>query len=36
VTQIAAVPGPVAGAGLIPLLGLAGAWYARRRKQLAA
>jgi hypothetical protein len=31
-----AVPGPVAGAGLIPLIGLAGAWYARRRKQLAA
>jgi hypothetical protein len=31
-----ATPGPVAGAGLIPLLGLAGAWYARRRKQLAA
>lgn len=36
VSQIAAVPGPVAGAGLIPLLGLAGAWYARRRKQFAA
>lgn len=31
-----AVPGPVAGAGLIPLFGLAGAWYARRRKRLAA
>jgi hypothetical protein len=34
--QVAAVPGPVTGAGLIPLLGLAGTWYARRRKQLAA
>lgn len=33
---VAAVPGPVAGAGLIPLFGLAGAWYARRRKQRAA
>jgi hypothetical protein len=31
-----AVPGPVAGAGLVPLLGLAGAWYARRRKHRAA
>jgi hypothetical protein len=31
-----AVPGPVAGAGVIPLLGLAGFWYARRRKRLAA
>jgi MYXO-CTERM domain-containing protein len=36
VTQIAAVPGPVAGAGLIPLLGLGAAWLVRRRKQLAA
>lgn len=28
---VAAVPGPLAGAGLVPLLGLAGAWFARRR-----
>jgi hypothetical protein len=28
-----AAPGPVAGAGLIPLFGLAAAWYGRRRKQ---
>ena len=28
-----AVPGPLAGAGLVPLLGLAGAWFARRRHQ---
>jgi hypothetical protein len=35
ISQVA-VPGPVAGAGLIPLLGLAGAWYSRRRKQLAS
>lgn len=31
-----AVPGPVPGTGFIPLLGLAGAWYARRRKQRGA
>lgn len=36
VFTVAAVPGPVAGAGLIPLFGLAGAWYARRRKRFAA
>lgn len=34
---VAAVPGPLAGAGLIPLLGFAGAWFARRcRERLAA
>ena len=32
----AAVPGPLAGAGLIPLLGFAGAWFARRRNQKLA
>lgn len=31
-----AVPGPIAGAGLIPLAGLGAAWFARRRKQRAA
>jgi hypothetical protein len=36
VAQIAAVPGPVAGAGLVPLLGFAGVWFARRRKRVAA
>lgn len=30
-----AVPGPIAGAGLIPLTGLGVAWFARRRKQCA-
>ena len=36
VTRGAAVPGPLAGAGLIPLLGFAGAWFARRRHQKLA
>lgn len=27
-----AAPGPLAGAGLVPLLGLAGFWFARRRQ----
>lgn len=31
-----AVPGPIAGAGLIPLAGLGVAWFARRRKQKLA
>jgi len=31
-----AVPGPIAGAGLPALLGLAGAWFVRRRKQKLA
>lgn len=31
-----AVPGPLAGAGLVPLLGFAGAWLARRRNQKTA
>ena len=29
---VAAVPGPLAGAGLIPLFGFAGAWLVRRRR----
>jgi len=29
----AAVPGPVAGTGLVALAGLAGAWFMRRRRQ---
>jgi hypothetical protein len=33
VTQAAAVPSPLAGAGLIPILGLAGAWFLRRRNR---
>lgn len=35
-SDITAVPGPIAGAGLIPLAGLGAAWFARRRKQRAA
>ncbi len=31
-----AVPGPVAGAGLPALFGLAGAWFLRRRRHQAA
>lgn len=31
-----AVPGPIAGAGLIPLAGFGAAWFARRRKRVAA
>jgi LPXTG-motif cell wall-anchored protein len=31
-----AVPGPIAGAGLPAVLGLAGAWFVRRRKQKLA
>lgn len=31
-----AVPGPIAGAGLLPFAGLGAAWFARRRKQRAA
>jgi hypothetical protein len=31
-----AVPGPIAGAGLPALFGLAGAWFVRRRKQTLA
>jgi MYXO-CTERM domain-containing protein len=31
-----AAPGPVAGAGLPALFGLAGAWFVRRRKQKLA
>lgn len=34
-TSAVAVPGPVAGAGLVPLLGLAGGWFARRRRRRA-
>ena len=34
--RVAAVPGPLAGAGLIPLLGLAGAMVARRRREKLA
>jgi len=34
--QNVAVPGPIAGAGLPALLGLAGAWFVRRRKQKRA
>lgn len=32
-TPALAAPGPVAGAGLLPLLGLAGGWLARRRRR---
>ena len=32
-TPVTAVPGPIAGAGLPALFGLAGAWFVRRRKQ---
>lgn len=35
-TQAVAVPAPAAGAGLVPLLGLAGAWVARRRRERRA
>ena len=35
-TSGSAVPGPLAGAGLVPLLGLAGAWFARRRHRTLA
>ena len=35
-SQAAAVPGPLAGAGLMPLLGLAGAMFARRRREKLA
>lgn len=31
-----AAPGPIAGAGIIPLLGLAGGWLARRRRKTLA
>jgi LPXTG-motif cell wall-anchored protein len=34
-SQAVAVPGPVAGAGLPALLGLAGVWFYRRRKAVA-
>lgn len=34
-TPPTAVPGPIAGAGLPALLGLAGAWFVRRRRALA-
>jgi hypothetical protein len=32
---ITAVPGPVAGAGLLPLIGIGAVWLARRRRQSA-
>jgi hypothetical protein len=35
ISKITAVPGPIAGAGLPALFGLAGAWFVRRRKQAA-
>lgn len=35
-TATTAVPGPIAGAGLIPLAGFGAAWFARRRKKRTA
>lgn len=34
--RVTAAPGPIAGAGLVPLLGLASGWLTRRRRALAA
>jgi hypothetical protein len=36
ISAVTAVPGPIAGAGLPALFGLAGSWLVRRRKQRLA